>query len=107
MVEMDSSNERIPFYSLYEIKDDADFGISQVAKLWPVKYITDTNKTSYFLRMTGLDVALKDRLISATTEPACGFQGYKCDYSKWYVISGSITVIVVLAGIAYYLKKRG
>uniref|UniRef100_A0A914Q7D6 Protein kinase domain-containing protein n=1 Tax=Panagrolaimus davidi TaxID=227884 RepID=A0A914Q7D6_9BILA len=57
--------------------------------------------------MSKLDPPTKDKLKSKTTEPACGFQGYKCDYSKWYVISGTITVIVIAIGIGYYLKKRG
>uniref|UniRef100_A0AC34G8Z1 Uncharacterized protein n=1 Tax=Panagrolaimus sp. ES5 TaxID=591445 RepID=A0AC34G8Z1_9BILA len=104
---MDFNNERIPFYSLYEIRDDSDYNIYQVAKISPVKYITESNQTTYYLKLSGLDLPLKDKLKSKSGEPACGFQGYKCDYSKWYVISGTITVLVLAIGIGYYLKKRG
>uniref|UniRef100_A0A914QB97 Receptor ligand binding region domain-containing protein n=1 Tax=Panagrolaimus davidi TaxID=227884 RepID=A0A914QB97_9BILA len=107
VVEMDYNNERIPFYSLYEIRDDSDYNIYQIAKISPIKYITESNQTTYYLKMSKLDPPTKDKLKSKTTEPACGFQGYKCDYSKWYVISGTITVIVIAIGIGYYLKKRG
>uniref|UniRef100_A0A914PQ00 Receptor ligand binding region domain-containing protein n=1 Tax=Panagrolaimus davidi TaxID=227884 RepID=A0A914PQ00_9BILA len=107
VVEMDYNNERIPFYSLYEIRDDSDYNIYQIAKISPIKYITESNQTTYYLKMSKLDPPTKDKLKSKTAEPACGFQGYKCDYSKWYVISGTITVIVIVIGIGYYLKKRG
>uniref|UniRef100_A0A914YAK3 Guanylate cyclase n=1 Tax=Panagrolaimus superbus TaxID=310955 RepID=A0A914YAK3_9BILA len=107
VVDMDYNNERIPFYSLYEIRDDSDYNIYQVAKISPVKYITESNQTTYYLKLSGLSAPLKDQLKSKTGEPACGFQGYKCDYSKWYFISGTITVIVIAIAIGYYLKKRG
>lgn len=39
-------------------------------------------------------------------EPPCGFDGSKCDNSKWFIAGGVAVGLVVLAILAVLIRRR-
>ena len=106
-VEMDSTHDRIPYYGVYLITETEDFDLQQISTVNPQKFECNSTGECYKLNITSFDEQVFSDITNRTTEPACGFTGERCDYSKWYIIAGGISLIIFIILLCVYFRKQG
>uniref|UniRef100_A0A914E602 Guanylate cyclase n=1 Tax=Acrobeloides nanus TaxID=290746 RepID=A0A914E602_9BILA len=119
LVQMDFYGERIPNYAIYVINStNNSTGLTPIAAIDPKRVACNTSSTDEYqtLDCYMLDIqtdsaydAFWQDVFKKVNIPACGFDGSKCDNSKWYIVSGAVSLIVVsgvIIGLIYRYEKQ-